>query len=57
MGSFLASQLTLYTLFLTAQYLNMPSFVNVLLNALLLGGVTLGEVCKCVSLFGLQSVP
>lgn len=34
----------------------MPSFVNILLNTLVLGGVTLGEVCKCVSLKGLQSV-
>lgn len=27
----------------------MPSVVSILLNALFLGGVTLGEVCKCVS--------
>lgn len=51
---FLTSQLALYTLFQTARYLTMPSVVNVLLNALFLGGVTLGEVCKCVSFGVLQ---
>lgn len=34
----------------------MPSFIKILLGTIALGGVTLGEVCKCVS-FGVLNPP